>query len=269
MQGLSKRHTLEVLRTRIEGIEKQAPLARALQRIEGDALSELPPGVLHEVFADSSRNAGASFGFALAVSRQLLTPERPAILVVQLAGEAQNLGIPYGLGIRSFGIDPANIVLCRPETSVELLWAVEEAIGCRAVAAVIADVGSKMKSLDFTASRRLSLRTASGGSSVFLLRYGTERNVSAARFRWRIEPAVSGEKAFDARAPGKTRWRVELEKGQLGSKRRDPMDWVLDWMEDGFVLAKSQTRSTAFPAGDKALPRVEPATLGDRLSKAG
>lgn len=267
MPGLSKQRALEELRARIETIEKR-PLLSGQAWVAGPRLLALPPGALHEVFADEHRNTGAALGFALAAARGQLTAERPAILVMQLVRDSQDLGVPYGAGLKTFGVDPECVVLCRPETLIELLWAIEEAIACRAVAAVVADIGSEVKALDFTASRRLSLRTAAAGSSVFLIRYGQQREATAARLRWRIGPTVSSEPVFDARAPGGPRWRVELEKGRLGSKG-DPTDWMLDWTEDGFVLAKPQGRSAADPAAGAPLSGAPPAALGDRLSQAG
>lgn len=268
MKGLSRHQALEELRASIQSIEKRTPFEGAeTSRLKDQEFALPGAGMLHEVFTDGTRNAGASLGFALAASHGRLTPQRPAILVVQAAGESQEKGILYGGGIRGFGIDPELVVLCRPETPTELLWAIEEAIACRAVAAVIADVGSKMRELDFTASRRLSLRAAGGGSSVFLLRYGTEREASAARFRWKVEPIVSADRPFDPRAPGQPRWRVLLEKGRLGSKR-EPLDWMLDWTEDGFALVKPQIRTA--PVAPRAAPvsGALSTALGDRLPEA-
>jgi protein ImuA len=145
---------------------------------------------------------------------------------------------------------------------------VEEAIACNAVAAVIADIGHEATILDFTATRRLSLRSSAAGSSVFLIRYGPEREATAARFRWRIEPITSGEVAFDPRAPGGPRWQVDLEKGRLGS-RKDPLNWTLDLTENGFALAEPQKRPGTLPATGAPLPGAAPAALGYRLSQAG
>ena len=269
MQGLSRIATLEQLRARIQNIEKRTPFeAPETPRVKDKEFSVPGPGILHEVFADSARDSGAALGFALAMSRTLMTSQRPAILVVQAVADSQEKGVVYGGGMVGLGLDPERIILCRPETPIELLWAIEEAIACRAIAAVIADIGDKVKALDFTASRRLSLRGASGGSSVFLLRTGTGREATAARLRWRIEPAVSGEKEFDPRAPGSPRWRVALEKGRLGTKR-DSLEWMLDWTQDGFALVKSQTRAGAPRGGAAPLPGTQPAALGDRLPEAG
>jgi len=269
MPGLSKQQALDDLRARIETIEKRPLLAWAADNTAhpGRELLPIPAGSLHEVFVDEHRNGGAALGFALAASRKLLTAERPALIIALLNRDSQDLGVPYGAGLKSFGIDPDAIVLCRSDTFVELLWAVEEAIACKPVAGVVVDIGTETKTLDFTASRRLSLRTASGGSTVFLVRYGFEREATAARFRWRVDPLTSGETQYDARAPGPPRWKVELEKGRLGS-RRDPTEWMLDWTENGFALAKSQG-TAVHPAARSPLPGALSAALGNRLSKAG
>ena len=58
-------------------------------------------------------------------------------------------------GSTSFGLDPDAVVLIRTDTIVELLWAMEEAIACRAVAAVVADIG--------TATTRRSILPRRGG----------------------------------------------------------------------------------------------------------
>jgi protein ImuA len=264
-----KAKTIEALRARIEDLEKRPPLAETIASFTGKGGFPTPsPGLLHEVFADDQRDAGAPLGFALGQARQLLSPERPAILVLQLVRDGQNVGLPYGLGLASFGIDPQSIVIGRVEAAVELLWAMEEAIACRAVAAVIADIGTPIKALDFTASRRLSLRAAAAGSSAFILRFGRDREASASRLRWRISPTLSSSPRFDERAPGAARWLVQLEKGRLGS-RSDPVEWLLDWTKDGFSIVEPKNGYGTPPRAVPPLPRIVPAVLGDRLSQAG
>jgi protein ImuA len=270
MQGLSKERALQSLRARIESIEKRPPLQDFAAPTAAGGLFVLPTGVLHEVFADAGRDAGTGFGFTLGLARPLLSPRRPALLLLQLAHKAQDLGVPYPTSLASLGMDPDRIVFGRMESATDLLWAIEEAIGCPAVAAVIADTGPEAQAFDFTASRRLSLKTMSGGSSVFLLRTGTGREASAARFRWRVEPQPSAPPPFDARAPGLPRWKIELEKGRLGS-RRDPREWLVDWTENGFAVVAPKGGMEARPAAEvrPPLPGAHPAALGDRLSKAG
>src|SRR5690606_32677792 len=152
----------------------------------------------------------------------------------------------------------------RVETVAELLWAIEEAVCCRAVAAVVADISGHHKAIDFTVSRRLGLRAASAGTSVFLLRYGHGREASAAKLRWRVVPAPSGAVAFEARAPGGPRWRVVLEKGRPGSGV-DGREQLVDWTGHDFVLVDGRGNG-AGAAGESPLSGAEPAALGNRLS---
>jgi len=269
MQG-SKQQQMERLRARIAALEARPALAEASApaRPSGGLLAAAP-GLLHEVFSDEQRNGGAALGFALGQARGLLTPQRPALLVMQLGREARDMGLPYGAGLANFGIDPAAVVLTRVETITELLWAIEEAACCRAVAAVVADISGHHKAIDFTVSRRLGLRAASAGTSVFLLRYGAGREASAAKLRWRVAPAPSGAVAFDARAPGGPRWRVVLEKGRLGPGA-DGREHLVDWTGHDFVLVDGRgSGNDAGTAGESPLSGAEPAALGHRLSETG
>ncbi|HEY4201222.1 MAG TPA: hypothetical protein VGM83_11735 [Devosiaceae bacterium] len=243
MDGL-RQSRLETLRTQIAALEKRPMLAEGaavLRRRGGAGVLATAPGLVHEVFTDEMRNAGAALGFALGQARAFLTPERPAVFYLQLAHEGQERGVPYGAGLAAFGFAPENLAIVRVKAMPELLWAMEEALGCRAVAGVVADIGGHPKILDFTASRRLSLRAASGGASVFLMRYGVEREASAAQLRWRIDPAPSGTVRFDPRAPGEARWRVTLEKGVAGANAAPGGNWLVSW-EDGFDVAQNERR---------------------------
>ena len=66
MQGLSKQRALDDLRARIETIEKRPPLAEGrVVQTRDDGRFALASGLLHEVFTDTHRNAGATLGFAL------------------------------------------------------------------------------------------------------------------------------------------------------------------------------------------------------------
>jgi len=258
------------LRERIAALERRPMLAEGARLLGGrQGLSPFatPPGLLHEVFADEQRDGGAAFGFALGLMHALVTESRPALLFLQLLHQGQDVGLPYGPGLEGFGVPAGRTLIGRVDSMAELLWAAEEAIACRAVAAVVVEVLGMPKALDFTVSRRLSLRAASGGTSILLIRYGREREASAARLRWHVGPARSQPPPFDARAPGRGRWQVELEKGQLEPGRNAAgTAWVLDWTDDGFVPVSAGEDGSAARA---ALPGAASAALGDRLSQAG
>jgi protein ImuA len=266
MSSPDQQQRLLALRETIADIERKPALAEARARVEHrpGEFPVLAGGLLQEVFTDELRNGGASLGFALAQARGLLTAQRLAVIYLQLSDEAQKLGMPYGPGLLSFGFDPDALVLVRTANVAELLWAAEEAIACRAVAAVVADIGSHAKLLDFTASRRLSLRSAATGGSIFLLRYGQGREASAAHLRWHLSPARSAHQRYDAKAPGPLRWRVELEKGAI---IKNQTEFVLGWTENGFATFTAQHRGTDRRIGSEALPRAIPAQLADGLSQ--
>lgn len=276
---------LDALRQKIAALEKRPVLADSAiamgQRLgsrvaANDArprLAELlaaPAGMLHEVFADELQHSTAVLGFTLGLAQSLIRSDRQAIIYLQLAQDTQELGLPYAIGLRPFGIEPDKLIIGRVETLNELLWAMEEAIACRAVAGVIADIVGHPKALDFTVSRRLSLRASAAGTSAFLLRYGRGREASAAKLRWRVSPALSTEQAFNSMSPGPPRYHIEIEKKRLGNKlqRAENTRLVLDWTENGFVSAEP-ARVGVQPRQAPAASRPQPAALGDRLSQAG
>ena len=270
---LGKAASLETLRQQITAIETNPAFRVTEDSSRSTGLLMAPPGSLHEVFADTLLNSGAALGFALAQAKSLLAAGRPAILYIQLQSDALETGFPYQFGLKHFGLTTEQVVFVRPQTIMELLWAIEEAIACRAVAAVVADIVHAHKALDFTASRRMSLRAAASGASVLLVRYARDREASAARVRWKIVPELSGSPPFDERAPGPPRWRVVLEKGRLGQRKVAPggEEYLVDWSENGFVLADIESGKSA-TAGSPRRPAVShaaSATLGDRLSETG
>jgi protein ImuA len=257
------------LRTRIAAVERRpAPQFEAGAGREPDAVPFLSPmpGLLHEIHTDEARNAAAALGFGFGLARLVQTPERPALLFLQRVFAGQETGLPYARGLLSFGIDPAGLVIVRVETLAELLWAMEEALACRPVAAVLADLGGTAHGPDFSASRRLSLRAAEGGGTALLLRSGTGREASAARRRWHIAPAGSGADPFDSLAPGQPRWRVRLEKGL--PELKDDRDWLVGWTKNGFEHIADKRADTGGPGQPAAVPRSLPAELGDRLAEA-
>ena len=114
------------------------------------------------------------------------------------------------------------------------------------------------------------LRTASSGASVFLVRYARDREATAARYRWRVEPELSASPPFDERASGPPRWRLTLEKGSLGRKAIPQGEkYLVDWTENGLVLADIGSRDFARPSIVAAPSHLAPAPLGDRLPQTG
>jgi hypothetical protein len=81
-------------------------------------------------------HTGAALGFALAVST-LDRAGRGVVVVVQQDFAALEAGHVYGVGCDLFGVDTARLFVVRAMTPRDALWAMEEALKTRGVAAVI------------------------------------------------------------------------------------------------------------------------------------
>lgn len=267
--GRGRAQQLDRLRAEIAAIEKRPALAGGVRGMQARVAAPFlaPAGLVHEIFTDDIRNAGTALGFALGQARALVTRERPVVVFAQLTADGQETGLPFGPGLAHFGFAPDHMVMVRADHLGELLWAVEEAVGCPGVAAVIGDVAHPHKALDFTVSRRLSLRAAGAGASVLITRYGQGREASAAHLRWRVMPAASGPPEFDQRAPGAARFDVGLEKGAIAEGRAGD-SWLMDWTENGFARVEIH-RGRAGDAARPAAHGAAPAGLGDRLPQTG
>jgi protein ImuA len=98
---------------------------------------------------------------------------------------------------------------------------------------VIGEVAGNPRSLDFTASRRLTLAAQRHKVPLYLIRLDGERALSSARMRWDAKASPSMPCAWDTQAPGQAVWHAELFRA------RGPMpgQWLL--REDaGALLAE-------------------------------
>lgn len=77
----------------------------------------------------------------------------------------------YPPALASWGIDLDKVVLVRPQSDVDALWAVDQSLRTPAVAAVVADV----ERIDDRAARRMQLAAEQGGGLALLLRPASAR----------------------------------------------------------------------------------------------
>ena len=125
-------------------------------------------GALHEVVAQTPRDAAAAAGFALAVAGRCAGPA-PLVWVVEDHAAAET-GIPYRPGFASHGVDPDRLILVRTWDAEATLWAVEEALRLGAPAVLAELWGTKPYGL--AASRRLLLAAGNGRGTALLLHAG-------------------------------------------------------------------------------------------------
>lgn len=136
-------------------------------------------------------------------------------------------------------------------SAAERVWAIDLALRCAGVTAVIADG----RALSMADSRRLQIAAAVGGIAAWLARPAHERGeLSAARTRWLVTPALS--------LTTQQTWRVELLRCKGGQpvsgsarlwvvRRDDATGTVHEWTAcDGDLAARVAHRPPA-PARSK------------------
>lgn len=171
------------------------------------------PATLAEVFA-STPGDGAATAFALAHLRP-----GARVLWVQDRASRREGGRPHAPGLR---VDLLHLEVSRAK---DALWAMEQALGCEGLSAVIGEVWGDPAALDFTATKRLALRAEAGRVQAWLLRGTAAPDLSAARERWRVSSLGSR----DWRRPC---WRAALFR----SRSRAPTEWIASHDGDRLVF---------------------------------
>jgi protein ImuA len=157
--------------------------------------------VLSEAFITTATDAGA-VGFILGRLKDRVAP----VLWVQDYLSQKESGRPYLPGVMAKH-PIIRVTVSRP---LDVLWAMEEGLRCKTLASVIGEVWGDPKALNFTATKRLALRSEAAQTPCWLLRRSGSADLSAARERWRISSLPSAPHPDDAQAPGTPRWKAEL-----------------------------------------------------------
>jgi protein ImuA len=243
------RHKLAVLEgtTRCAGGDNL--FALDLPPIDAALAGGLARGALHEISARAETHTAAASRFALALAGVLLKQSRAIrarACSPQFSGKAiiwiaQDLclfenGIPYGPGLVDIGIAPEQLIVVAAPRMREMLWAMEEALRCRAIGVVIGEIGTH--TLDQVAARRLSLAADAGNTLGLLLRAAPDDAACACATRWIIDQAPSAvrpENEERYRGIGPPRLYVHL----LRNRRGHPGAWLVEWnsVEQRFELA--------------------------------
>ena len=129
------------------------------------------PPTLSEVFASAPGDAGPA-AFALAH----LGPGARVLWVQDRASRREG-GRPYAPAL---AVDLLHLEVAK---AVDALWAMEQALSCGTLAAVVGEVWGEARALDFTATKRLALRAERAGVAAWLLRGTAAPDLSAARER--------------------------------------------------------------------------------------
>ena len=178
-----------------------------------------PTGAIHEFLTEEPEHAAASGGF-LAGLLQVLMQQGGVCLWISIS---RSLFPP---ALKTFGVNPDRIIFIDVKRQKDLLWAMEEALKCGSLAAVVAEIGE----ISFTESRRLQLVVEKSRVTGFILRGNTQKmSTTACVARWKITPLPS-ELEEGMPGVGFPRWNVELLKVRNGN----PGAWKIEWSGRAF-----------------------------------
>ncbi len=259
--GTGERSVLAALRHAIRGIEGRhiaadaAAAASPLGIAEVDAAlgGGLPPA-LHEIAAESEAESAAASLFALALARRV-APSGAVLWIVEGMALAES-GMPYGPGLDEIGLAPERMVTVAAPHPRDVLWAMEEALRCRGLGAVIGEI-REPSAVDAVIARRLSL-AAHRQRLALLLRAKPDPRPLAAATRWVVGAAPS---ALHSSAPAVESGRREPQATgppvlavRLVRNRYGPAgSWLLEWNRAGerFDLASAHSQPVAEEAADR------------------
>jgi protein ImuA len=173
-----------------------------------------PLGAIHELVTEDT---GATSGFLAGILSTLMMNNGVTVWI-----SASRTLFPPALS--SFGISPEKIIFIDLEKEKDLLWAMEEALKCNGIAAVVGE----LKELGFTASRRLQLAVEQSRVTGFVLR-ANANNTTACVTKWKITslPSVLYD---DMPGIGFPRWNIQLLKVRNGK----PGSWQVEWVNGKF-----------------------------------
>ena len=190
--------------------------------------NSFPLAAVHEFISHGPEAAAATSGFVNCLLGGLMKGGKA---VVWISG-TRTLFPP---ALKAFGVTPEQIIFIDLPRRKEQLWAMEEALKCEGIGAVVAEIPE----IDFIASRRLQLAVEKSRVTGFLLRQQPRSlQTIAAVARWKILPLAS---ACSDGMPGIgfPRWEIELQKIRNGR----PGSWQMEWVADRFNVIQPAINS--------------------------
>jgi protein ImuA len=175
--------------------------------------ASFPLAAMHEFLCSSAEEASASSGFITGLLSSVMGNSSASVWI-------SSSQIIFPPGLKAFGIEPDKIIFINIRNKKEKLWAMEEALKCNGLSAVVAEI----QEVSFNESRRLQLAVEKSNVTGFMLRNNSKNLVTACVTRWRIKHLAT-ELTEGMPGVGFPRWNVELTKVRNGK----PGSWQLEW----------------------------------------
>lgn len=188
-----------------------------------------PTGTIHEMVCPTPEQAAATSGLMAGLLSSLMKQGGACIWISM----SRKLFPP---SLITFNLEPDRMIFIDLQREKDVLWAMEEALKCEGLAAVIAEV----REISFAQSRRLQLAVETSKVTGFLLRNDPRKlNTTTCVARWQITPLPS-ELEDELPGIGFPRWQVELLRVRNGN----PGTWNLEWVDGDFVPVEEKVQIT-------------------------
>jgi protein ImuA len=184
--------------------------------------ASFPLGAIHEFLSANEEDTASTSGFLAGLLGSLMGNLGTSLWI----SSSRTLFPP---ALKNFGIQPDRFIFIDLKKEKDVLWAMDEALKCGALAAVVGEV----REISFTASRRLQLAVEQSQVTGFILRNNSTKVITTACVScWKIT-SLPSEPFEDLPGPGFPKWRVELLKIRNGKAGV----WDLQWMGGRFKIA--------------------------------
>ena len=194
---------------------------------------EFPTAAVHEFLCDEEEDTASTNGFLTILLAVLMQNQQSCIWISPFPQV-------FPPALTNFGIHPDRIIFIQLRKDRDILWAMEEALKCNGLAAVVAE----LQDLNFAQSRRLQLAVENNRITGFVLRKDSKKiSTTACVARWRISPLPSfTEKGLPG--VGFPQWQVELLKVKNGQ----PSVFKATVTPKGLMVKSLENAATVSPA---------------------
>ncbi len=179
-----------------------------------------PTGAIHEMICPTLEQVAVTSGFTAGLLATLMKHGGVCLWI----STSRKI---FPASLIAFNVEPDKVIFIDLRREKEVLWAVEEALKCEGIAAVIGEVNE----VSFAQSRRLQLAVENSKVTGFLLRSDLQKlNTTTCVARWQITPLPS-EPEDELPGVGFPRWQVDLLRVRNGN----PGSWKVEWVDGRFI----------------------------------
>ena len=236
--------------------ERATPMCQHIPRGEGFGTATPLPSEYVDSLVLPSPTRGEDTTTTASARGQIRSSERTTVVWIADDLTLAEHGAPYGPGLDAAGLAPERLITVAAARARDVLWAMEEALRCRAIGLVIGEI--RAREIDPVATRRLSLAAAAGNTLGLLLRPSPGEDTSAAATRWIVASAPAASHLPSPERGGE-RWSVgppRLAARLMRNRRGHLGTWIVEWnrTEQRYGLASANPQPLAFTTLDRPHP---------------